>query len=271
MSDYDRHGDLVLHVQAQAEKRCARLAKELKEAFQGFIKLEAVEVVFFLEMSAADLASAFLKHPGVMKPVIASCNIAARAIERDLDIRNVNTYKPRLTEQQANQLAGYLKPFLPPYIAIPALCSLDQYFYIDKEIRASKGRWEKGILESLNKYGKSTFRKRKFKVDGQEFELDAAAPAQGAIEIGIDVKRIEARRDIHKRCDEIVNKASKFRAANPTSKFAAVVYYPFVDEHVNVQNRLKTSMIDSVVFAGTSSDSIDNAVRTLLINCEFAK
>jgi len=271
MADYDTHGDLMLHVQAEAETRCAELAKELKEAFQNFIKLETVEVVFFADMTAADLAIAFLKHPGVLKPVLTVCNIAARAIERDLGIRNVDTYKPRLNEQQAHQLAGYLKPFLPAYIAIPALCSLDQYFYIDKEIRASKGRWEKGILESLNKYGKAPFKKRKFKVDGQEFELDAAAPERGAIEIGVDVKRIEARRDIHKRCDEIVNKASKFKAAYPTGKFGAVIYYPFVEEHVNVQSRLRSSMIDEVVFAGSSTDSIVNAVRTLLINCEFVK
>jgi hypothetical protein len=154
---------------------------------------------------------------------------------------------------------------------VPALCSLDQHFYIDKEIRASKGRWEKVILDSLNKYGQAPFKKRKFEVDEQEFELDAAAPPVGAIKVGIDVKRIEARRDIHKRCDEIVNKASKFRAAYPAGKFAAVVYYPFVVEHVNVQNRLRSPLIGSVVFAGSSSDSIENAVRTLLINCEFAK
>jgi hypothetical protein len=117
MSDYDRHGDLVRHVQLQAETRCAELAKELRDAFQGFIKLESVEVIFFSEMNAANLASAFLKHPSVLKPVLTSCNIAARAIERDLNIRNVDTYKPKLTEQQANLLAGYLKPFLPPYIA----------------------------------------------------------------------------------------------------------------------------------------------------------
>ena len=109
MSDYDRHGDLVLRVQTKAETRCAELAKELKEAFQGFIRLEAVEVVFFSEMSAADLASAFLRHSSVLKPVLTSCNIAARAIERDLDIRNVDTYKPKLTEQQANLLAGLFR------------------------------------------------------------------------------------------------------------------------------------------------------------------
>jgi hypothetical protein len=270
MSDYDRHGDLILSVQAEAEERRTKLEKELKEAFKNFIKLEEVEVVFFSEMSVTDLANVFLKHPSVLKPVLVACNIAARAIERDLDIRNVDTYKPRLNELKANQLAGYLKPFLPAYIAVPALSALDTHFFIDKEIRASKGRWEKLVLDSLNEYGKAHFKKRKFKVGGQSFELDAAAPIQGEIEIGVDVKRIEARRDIHKRCDEIVNKAAKFKDTFPNSKFAAVVYYPFVDEHVNVQNRLKSPMIDSVVFAGSSSDSIVNAVRTLLINCEFA-
>jgi hypothetical protein len=78
------------------------------------------------------------------------------------------------------------------------------------------------------------------------------------------VKRIEARRDIHKRCDEIVNKARKLKGAYPDSKFGVVVYYPFIEEHVNVQNRLRSPDIDGVVFASQSDDSITNAVRMLL-------
>ena len=96
------------------------------------------------------------------------------------------------------------------------------------------------------------------------FELDAATPEEGPIQAGIDVKRIEARRDIHKRCDEIVNKARKLKAAFPRSRFGAVVYYPFIDEHVNVQNRLRSEAVDSIVFASDSDDSINNAVRHLL-------
>ena len=40
--------------------------------------------------------------------------------------------------------------------------------------------------------------------------------------------------------------------------------YPFIEEHVNIHNRLRSSEIDGVVFAAESSDSIRNSVRLLL-------
>jgi hypothetical protein len=80
---------------------------------------------------------------------------------------------------------------------------------------------------------------------------------EGVIQIGIDVKRIEARRDIHKRCDEIVNKAAKLKALFPQAKFGVVIYYPFIEEQVNIQNRLRSNNIDSVVFASASKESIN--------------
>lgn len=116
----------------------------------------------------------------------------------------------------------------------------------------------------LNQYGRTLFRKRLFEVGEEQFELDAATPEKGNIQIGIDVKRIEARRDIHKRCDEIVNKASKLKSAYPQAKFGAVVHYPFIEEHVNIQNRLRSSDIEGIVFASESDESIENAVRLLL-------
>ncbi|MBI3944908.1 MAG: hypothetical protein HY321_03245 [Armatimonadetes bacterium] len=199
-----------------------------------------------------------------LKPLLASCNIAARAIERDLGIRNVDTYAPRLSEDQAKVIAGYVMPFLPSYLALPALSLVDRTEFVDKEVRKGKGRWEKRILDALNRHAQVSFRKRHFEIGGEQFELDAAAPAQGDVEIGIDVKRIEARRDIHKRCDEIVNKASKLKEAFPQSRFAAVVYYPFIDEHINIQNRLRSSAVDQVVFASDSVASVENAVVMLL-------
>lgn len=57
------------------------------------------------------------------------------------------------------------------------------------------------------------------------------------------MKRVEARRDIHKRCDEIVNKASKMKMAFPASRFGVIVYYPFIDEHVNIQNSEQASIV----------------------------
>jgi len=103
-----------------------------------------------------------------------------------------------------------------------------------------------------------------FVADGEQFELDAASPKSHDIKVGIDIKRIEARRDIHKRCDEIVNKATKLKSAFPGSKFGAIVYYPFIEEHINIQNRLRSANIDGVVFASGAIESIENAVRLLL-------
>ena len=222
-------------------------------------------------MKAEDLAQAMLAHPLILKPILASCNIAARAIERDLGIKNLDTYTPHLTKDQVKIIAGYVKPFLPAYMELPTLGRIDQILYVDKEIRKGKGRWERQILEALNRHSQQMFRKRKFVVEGQEFELDAATPEKGNIEIGLDIKRIEARRDIHKRCDEIVNKASKLKAILPTAKFGTVIYYPFIDEHVNIQSRLRSANIDAVVFASESDESIENAVRLLLSTLQQAK
>lgn len=58
--------------------------------------------------------------------------------------------------------------------------------------------------------------------------------------------------------------ASRTSCGSPLSKFGAVVYYPFIDEHVNIQNRLRSSNIDGIVFASQEDQSIENAVRRLL-------
>jgi hypothetical protein len=215
-------------------------------------------------MTAFDLAKAIVNHPLILKPLLAACNIAARAIERDLSIKNLDTYNPRLNEDQAKVIAGYIKPFLPSYLEIPALSRIDRVSFIDKEIRKRKGRWEKKILESLNRFSILQFHKRMFVAEGEQFELDAASPKVGDIKVGIDIKRIEARRDIHKRCDEIVNKAAKLKLAFPRSKFGAVVYYPFIEEHINIQNRLRSNNIEGIVFASEAKESIEIAIRLLL-------
>ncbi|TAK36665.1 MAG: hypothetical protein EPO21_02005 [Chloroflexota bacterium] len=268
---YQSHGDYIEWVKELAEARQQTIEAALREAFGAFIETREVEVVVFTAMTALDLANALVARPEVLKPILASCNIAARAIERDLGIRNLNTYAPRLSEDYAKVIAGYIKPFLPPYLEIPSMSNLDRVSYIDKEIRKEKGRWELRILEALSRHGQGPFRKRLFKVGSEQFELDAAFPEHGQIEIGVDIKRIEARRDIHKRCDEIVNKADKLKAAFPDSKFGAVIYYPFIEEHINIQNRLRLSKIDDIVFAATSEESIDSAVRLLLATLEAVK
>lgn len=268
---YGSHQDYMGRVKADAAARQVAVEKALRAAFGRFIETRQVEVVVFSGMRALDLAKAMLAQPAILKPLLGACNIAARAIERDLGIKNLDTYTPRLTDDHARVIAGYVKPFLPDYLELPTLSRIDSILYVDKEIRKGKGRWERQILKALNRFGRSPFRKRKFSSGGEEFEIDAAAPATGGIVVGIDVKRIEARRDIHKRCDEIVNKARKLKFEYPRAKFGAVVYYPFIDEHVNIQNRLHSSDLDAVVFASESDESVNNAVQMLLSTLKVAE
>lgn len=231
---YCSHSDYMSWVAEDARARQEAIEKALRDAFADFIETRQVEVIVFSNISVLDLAKAIIAYPSILKPLVAVCNIAARAIERDLQIKNVDTYNPKLMEQEAAAIAGYIKLYLPPYLEIPALSNLDRVAFVDKEIRKRKGRWERSILETLNRFGSVRFKKRKFEVAGEKFELDAATPEEGSVHIGIDVKRIEARRDIHKRCDEIVNKAARLKSISPEAKFAAVIYYPFIDEHINI-------------------------------------
>jgi len=251
-------------VKAEAETRRAAIVAAVTEAFAPFIERREVDVINFSAMTAMDLAAAIQAHPAILKALLACCNVAGRAIERDLDIRGIDTYEPHLTEAKAAAIAGYLKSFLPQEACVPALCELDRFFFVDKEIRARKGRWERMILHALNGQSRLVFRKRKFNVAGEFFELDAAAPESGPIEIAVDVKRIEARRDIHKRADEIINKAAKFKTAYPHGRFAAVVYYPFTAEHVNVQSRLDSPNIDTVCFASQSAEQVSITIGLLV-------
>lgn len=261
---YGTHADFYGRVSGVADERAQQIADALTKAFSKYIKQEEVDVIFFKDLTALELAEAIQNHPIILKPLLAACNIAGRAVERDLAINGLDTYKPRINKDQAQVIAGYIKPFLPAALAIPAIAFVDRVAFIDKEIRKGKGQWEKLIVEAINRLSGKEFKKRKFENHGELFELDAAFPASGVVQIGVDVKRIEARRDIHKRSDEIINKAAKVKEVYPKAKFGAVIYYPFIEEHVNVQDRLRSPHIDSVVFAGESEASIENAVKLLL-------
>lgn len=261
---YDSHADYMGWVKNDATARAIEVRARFIRAFTGFVEIREVEVIVFSAMTVLDLSSAIQAEPGILKPLMACCNVAGRAIERDLDIRGVDTYAPRLSDVQAAAIAGYLKPFLPQDLALPALSELDRFFYVDKEIRARKGRWEQTIVESLNMQSRFVFKKRKFAVGDESFEIDAAAPETGRIEVAIDIKRIEARRDIHKRADEIINKAAKFKKKHPKGLFAAVIYYPFTSEHVNVQSRLESRYINAVCFASQGGEQIGVAIGLLV-------
>jgi len=241
--------------------------RTLREAFKEYLVAEVDEFIHFSDMDVFELAEILVNFPMVFKPLACLCNIAGRALERDLGIKNLDTYGGSLNEDQAKVVAGYIKPFLPDRVSLTALGHVDKVAFIDKEVRKLKGQWEKQIVEALNRFGagrQTKFKKRHFKVEGEEFELDAASPLTGDIRLGVDIKRVEARRDIHKRCDEIVNKAAKLRGALPAAKFAAVIYFPFPEDHSNVRDRLRSQFIDGVFFASQTQGSIESAARLLL-------
>jgi hypothetical protein len=264
VAEYGAHGDFLAWVERDAVERGATMEMATQVAFVGFTEQRATEWVVFERISVDDLARILRSHPVVLKPITALCNVAGRALTRDLGLQ-VDTYAPRLSEAEASAIAAYLQPFLPPALAVPVLHALDHVAFVDKEIRKRKGQWEAGITQQLSRRAGVPFKKRKFVVAGKQFELDAAMPLEGdAIDIGVDVKRIEAQRDIHKRVDEIANKARKFKTAYPQGRFGAVIYYPFEHEQVNILARLDGSDVDGVVFAGESSASVDRAVQLLL-------
>ncbi len=261
---YGSKKDYMDWVKDSADERSEEIQQSLREAFSDYIEVREVEVIVFSQITAEDIGEAINKYPPILKPLLAICNIGGRAIERDVGIKNVSTYHPNLDRDEAMQIAGYVKQFLPPYVEIPALTRIDRVYFIDKEIRKRKGQWEKIIIQCLNDLTGDIFKKRHFESKGEKFELDAAYPQSGDISIGIDIKRIEARRDIHKRTDEIVNKARRLKISHPDSYFVAVIYYPFIDEHVNIQNRLKSEDIDEVVFTSQSEENIENSCKMLI-------
>lgn len=260
--EYSSHQEQLQGSQPTAE-RLEQIESALIAAYKGVLEYRQVPFVRFGDLNAAELADAFVAHPIIIKPTLCCVNVAQRAISRDLGF-DFNTYSTKISADQAKLLAGYIKPFLPPAIAIPALVELDRYFWTDKELRAHKGNWERSITDAINQVSTVLFRKRKFACDGEEFELDAAHPAKGdPVEIAVDVKRIESPRDIHKRADEIINKATKFKKVYPQGKFVALVYYPFPTQHINAQSRLQSAHIDGVFFAGESQSSIENAAEMM--------
>jgi len=261
---YGTHADFLGMVQDAATKRAEAIQSALSEAFARYASEERVLVIQLADITVFDLGSILKAHPLVLKPLVIAANIAARAIERDLGIANVDTYNPNLSPEQAAAIAGYLKPFLPASVALPTLVKLDQVEYVDKEIRALKGRWETRVTDALSRGSERPFGKRRIDVQGEGFEIDAASPAIGKVQFAVDIKRVEARRDFHKRVDEIVNKATKVKKHNPQAKFGAVMYFPFEDQHAQIRNRLGESAVDVVAFANELDESIQVAAREIL-------
>ena len=107
MSDgYGSHADYMSWVKDDANLRQNAIKDALTKAFSKFIERQEVTVIVFSSMTAFELAKAIIAYPIILKPLLAACNIAARAIERDLSIKNLDTYDPRLSNEQANVIAG---------------------------------------------------------------------------------------------------------------------------------------------------------------------
>ncbi|MEC1645121.1 hypothetical protein [Bacillus halotolerans] len=269
MEEYSSHREQVEQVEGVLE-RSNQLQETLITAFEDYVFLKEVPFINFGSMNAQELAEAFKSYPIIVKSLLACVNVAGRAVKRDLDI-SLDTYKGKLTEEKAGILAGYIKPMLPNELAIPALCELDRWFYVDKEIRKFKGSWEKSIVLAFNNNSDSEFKKRKFKSGEDQYELDVASPVEGEIKIGVDIKRIESTRDIHKRADEIINKAIKFKKTYPQGKFFTIIYYPFPSEHLSLKTRLTDENIDGIYFAGESFSSVEQQVKYILSEINLLK
>lgn len=268
--EFSTHASLISFVLDRARERNELISNDLRAAFDGYIETRSTVWVVFDKITASELARIFAEFPTVVKAVTAACNIAGRAIKQDLGF-DLDTYRPNLKEDRAAILAGYVKPFLPSAMALPTLEAIDDFWFKDKEIRAEKGRWEIHTTGALTARTGLVFRKRKFLVMGEEgdeqrFELDAAYPPSGEpIEVGIDVKRIGHPRDIHKRTDEIVNKAEKFKKVYPNGRFGSVIYFPYDEqERGNLIRRLMNPSIDGIVFAGQAKQHVEQAILELI-------
>lgn len=264
VSEYSTHKAQVEMVKG-VEKRIEGVEQALVNAFERHVFIKEVKFINFGNMDALELARAFVEYPIIIKALLATVNVAGRAVKRDLSM-SIDSYSDKkLSLEKASILAGYIKPMLPNELAIPAILELDRWFYVDKEIRKNKGSWEKHIIQALiENSDEKDFKKAKFTSDKEKYELDVAFPSSGEIKIGIDVKRIEAKQDIHKRADEIINKAVKFKKQFPSSKFYVLVYYPFPAEHLNLLQRLKSNDIDGVYFADESISSIEQQAKSIL-------
>jgi hypothetical protein len=146
---YASHRDYLKRANPAAQERLQIIREQALEAFKQYVSEERCLVINFRDMDATKLGRILAKHPVLAKPLMILCNVAERAIERDLGLKGLNSYKPRFQSDSAKALAGYLKPFLPERIELESFCAIDRLMFLDKEIRKGKGRWERMILSAL--------------------------------------------------------------------------------------------------------------------------
>lgn len=259
---YNSEIDYYHIIAPSAEERADEIETELAMAFKDWTKPYESRQIDLSTITSEQLSELLLRHPKLLKPLSVMAVVAGRAFEKDLGIKNINTYEPNLDKKEAFKIAGYLLSQMPRQVLLESLRELDRNQFIDKEKRKFKGSWENLIREMLINLTGLDFAKCKIRVSGEEYEIDAAYFEGKYLKYAIDVKKIGARRDFQKRSDEIVNKSDAYKRLYPDGNFAAVVHYPF--EKDAVRSRLKRDSIDLVVFANDSPESIAEAVKDLI-------
>ncbi len=106
--------DYVRRAGPEADQRSEQVRNVARVAFRDDLREEKRLVILFSEINATQLGQILAKFPILAKPLMILCNVAERALERDLGLKNMNSYAPRFTGDTAKVIAGYLKPFLPP-------------------------------------------------------------------------------------------------------------------------------------------------------------
>ncbi len=265
---YGTEEDYSRRVSSGVIKRKETVRNLLNEAFKAYLKTRDEVLIDFSEVNTTKLAQILQEFPGVLKPLLAFGGIGSRTIQRDLKMAELDTYSPRITPEESGKIAGLLSSFLAGPILVETLVEMDRAEFADKEKRRMKGAWEGLVRDIFTKESGEAFVKRRFG-KRKEFEIDLAHPDTGSIQVAVDVKRIEARRDHQKRSDEIINKAASLKKIYASAKFAAFVYYPF--DHEEVQARLSGTQIDLVVFGGENQDSVRKAARQVITRFRFRR
>jgi hypothetical protein len=68
-------------VKNHADARSVEVRASLIRAFARFVEVREIEVINFSSMTALDLAAAIQAEPSILKPLMACCNVAGRAVE----------------------------------------------------------------------------------------------------------------------------------------------------------------------------------------------
>ena len=255
------HAERLDRVRDEAEAREAAVTVSLAHAFEGVLVTEPTDWVRFDLMDAAELAAIPRTSPGIAKGLLEACNLASRALERDLGIQ-VNLYRPTFSAQESVKLAGLLLGRLPARLPLATLTALDRRAFVDKQLRAEAGNWERRVLDALNHLAaEHRFAKHKLKGADGTFELDCAAfhARSGSLAGAVDVKRINGvARDVLNRARDIRDTARKLRACHAELPLVAVIYYPDPAEHDVIRQQISQgSDVRDVLFASEEPSSLE--------------